>query len=114
MIQELKHDESESLSYSDLKKIMAGRIAGLKIGFVDLENTPNITMERILPAHRNAAFILLTHKDLHSTQRHWSVLIKNGHGFMFWESLAMKPAVLGHKIDNNRFIRMLKRHKCEF
>ena len=62
--QELKYDESNSLDFRDIRRILdqrGGKSHGLRAGYVDLESVHGkLTLERFLPKGHNACCVLLT------------------------------------------------------
>ena len=74
--QELKHDESYSLDFNDIRRIIGGRAFGMKMGFVDLEET-SATVESALQG-KNVCAVLCTATIQGRKQRHWTCLIRSG------------------------------------
>ena len=75
--QELKHDESYSLDFEDIRRIISGRAYGLTMGFIDLEAKPDATVEDAMKG-QNVCAVLCTATIQGRKQRHWTCLIKSG------------------------------------
>jgi len=111
--QELKYDESNSLDFRDIRRILdqrGGKSHGLRAGYVDLESVHGkLTLERFLPKGHNACCVLLTAHLGGTAQRHWTVLLRNGKGLFFFDSLALGPMLSQILDDNGNFWKFLKR-----
>ena len=109
---DLKHDESYSLDFEDIRRIIGGRAFGMKMGMVDLEKTPDITVEEALKG-RNVCAILCSAKIQNRLQRHWGVLIKSGKRLSFFESLGMGKKIT-QLVDAPGFWDSLLKHRAEW
>lgn len=110
---ELQIDEATALSFSDISKILSGRVKHLSCVYIDLENyKKDYTPEAMLGKH-NVAAILLTVKLDRKIQRHWTALLrlprKGRDQYQFFDSLALKWPVLSDLLnDGGKFVSFLK------
>ena len=112
--QELKFDESQSLDFRDIRRILdqrGGKSHGLRAGYVDLESVHGpLHLDRFLPQGHNACCILLTAHLGGRVQRHWTALVRNSSGLHFFDSLALGP-ILGKILDDGgKFLAFLNKH----
>ncbi len=105
---EIQTDESTALDYNDISKLLSGRVSGMRMGFVDLENLHEYKLENFLPHHRNCCAILLTATFGNRIQRHWSCLIRNPKGLFFFESLGLGKTLLSRVLGNSKFVSFLE------
>ena len=109
LAKELKHEESIALDFSEIKRILAGRVKNLKVGFVDLESGFN---DHDL-LKRSQVLVLMTANVSGNTQRHWGVLTHNKKGLFFYESLGMGVKVIRRIINTPSFADWLVKHKAK-
>ena len=109
---ELKHDESYSLDFEDIRRIIAGRAFGMTMGMIDLEQTPDATVEDALKK-RNCCAILCTANIQGRTQRHWAILIRSGKRLSFFESLGLGKKIT-RLVDAPGFWESLAKSRAEW
>ncbi len=114
LAQELKWDESQSLDFSDIRRILdmsGGKAHHLRCGYVDLESVhTKLTLDRFLPRGNNSCAILLTASIGGAPQRHWTTLIRNKKGLFFFDSLNLGFPVLSTILgDGGKFVKFLKK-----
>lgn len=110
---EILIDESKPLSFADISRIISGRIKGSSILYVDLEAVRGpYTKARLLGQH-DCACVLLTSKQGGVLQRHWTVLLRVGTKFSFFDSLALTFPQLDSLLGSNKLTTFLKSIKSE-
>ena len=111
---DLKHDEMHPLDYNDIKRIVSGKVEGLRMKLVDLEETRISDMKHFFGHNNNVCAVLLTATIGNRKQRHWSVLIRHAKNKLsFWESLGLGKK-LKHYIDQPEFFDMLSTYHVEY
>ena len=110
--QELKHDETYSLDFNDIRRIIQGRAYGMTMGFVDLEENPDTTVEKALQG-KNCCAVLCTAVIQHHKQRHWSLILRNKKGISYFESLGMGKKIT-RLVHAPVFWASLAKHRAEF
>ena len=110
--QELKHDESYSLDFEDIRRIISGRAYGLTMGFIDLEAKPDATVEDAIKG-QNVCAVLCTATIQGRKQRHWTCLIKQGKRLSYFESLGLGKKI-EKLVDAPGWWESLAKHKAEF
>ena len=114
LLTELKHDEKEPLDYRDITRIIGGRVSGLKMKLVDLEETRTFTIKNFFGHGNNVCAVLLTATLGNRKQRHWAVLIKRSKTKLdFWESLGYGKS-LERIVDQPDFFKLLKKYSVNY
>ena len=110
----LQKDMKTAMSFNDIRRQLQGRVRGLKMKFIDQENTKNWSLQSVFGENNNVAAVLLTVKTPGSRrmQRHWTCLLKlKNKPIQFFDSLALPyseiDAMLGDKTFTN-FLRKIK------
>ena len=110
---EITIDESQPLSFADISRIISGRIKGCSIVYCDLETVkPPYSMSRILGDH-DCACVLLTSNLGGVLQRHWTVLIKRGKQYSYFDSLALRFPQIDALLGSQDFTIFLKESNVE-
>ena len=110
---EITIDESQPLSFADISRIVSGRIKGCSIVYCDLETVkPPYTMSKVLGEH-DCACVLLSSNLGGVLQRHWTVLLKRGKKYSFFDSLALRFSQIDALLGSKDFTNFLKESKCE-
>ena len=108
---ELLQDESTSLSFDDITRVLKGRVKQLKSGFVDASVEREFTLDTFFKNGRTSCFVILSAKVDRKTQRHWISLVKNEKGLFFFDPLAFKLKTLKMMITSPKFIDFVIKHK---
>ena len=115
LAKELLVDETTALDYKEIKRLLSGRVPGLKAHYVDLETFRGpYEINKFLPSHVNCCFVLLSANISNRTLRHWSVLVRHARSVDFFESLGMQLASFSKILTNGRqFVDMIKRNRMK-
>ena len=104
---ELTLDESHALSFADISRIINGRIKGCSILYVDLETIKGPLTKSNMIGEHDCACILLTSR-VGGLQRHWTVLLKHGAKFSFFDSLALRFPEIDALLGDRKLTKFLK------
>lgn len=116
LITELKFSESEALDFFEIKRLLKGRVSGLKVKYIDLETVRGpYKLSTFLPQGFNAALILLTAHISGKTQRHWTCLIRHKDNTLsFFDSMAFGFHTLSTLLqDNMKFAKFMTRIRAK-
>ena len=103
---ELKFSEADALDFFQIKRLLNGRVSGLKVKYIDLETVRGAyKLSTFLPSGFNACLILLTAHISGRTQRHWTCLIRHKDNTLsFFDSMAFGFHTLSTLLkDNQKF-----------
>ena len=111
---ELLIEQDTAMSFKQISRILSGHAHGARFVFVDLETVPvqvPFTIDNMIGKH-DCSCILLTVQAGRKKSRHWCTLVAptKGHGYQFFDSLALSVSRLNHLLqDNGKFTTFLKK-----
>ncbi len=109
---ELLIEQDTAMSFKQISRILSGHAHGASFVFVDLETVQvAFTIDNMIGKH-DCACVLLTVQAGRKKSRHWCTLVAptKGHGYQFFDSLALSVSRLNHLLqDNGKFTRFLKK-----
>ena len=115
--EELVIDETTPLNFNDLHTILAHRVSGLHVNFIDAEEYGKAPYElrKFIPSGSNACLILLSATVDGRTQRHWTCLIRHRDGRLsFYDSLAFGIDKISSMIhDGGKFAQFIRKINAE-
>jgi len=109
---ELDIEQDTALSFKQISRILSGHAHGASFVFIDLETVQApYSIENMIGKH-DCSCILLTVQAGRKKSRHWCTLVSptKGHGYQFFDSLALSVSRLNHLLnDNGKFTTFLKK-----
>ncbi len=115
--EELVIDETTPLNFNDLHTILAHRVSGLHVNFIDLEDYGNSAYElrKFMPSGSNSCLLLLSASVDGRTQRHWTCMIRHADSKLsFYDSLAFGIDKISSMLhDNGKFAQFIRKIRAE-
>jgi len=115
--EELVIDETTPLNFNDLHTILAHRVSGLHVNFIDAQEYGNSPYElrKFIPSGSNTCLLLLSAQVDGKTQRHWTCLIRHrDNRISFYDSLAFGIDKLSSMLhDGGKLAQFLRKIRAD-